>query len=322
MGMADADEPVGDLDPRALDSAPLDPLTDPINDFEDLNELGRQAIDAGRIEDALSFYQQASAIAHGLGDRRLQDLALCNLSAAAIALGCGDDEVPRLREILLRGDDPANCRLAAYNIARFHEDKKDFKKSLFYARIARDRSELLDRVDWIASSHNQIGNALLAQSLIEDACAHYETALSLSREPGIRRALMLDNLGYCRVLQNRLAESYPLFYESLAMLRRIGAERYQLCPRLDLCFAHLEAGRLQHAERHGRKALALAEAIGDHDAIKNALYLLGETANLEGDDERAREHFSRLQRSYFPDQPYLPSFLMAIDVRKLINLKA
>ena len=299
-----------------------DPTDDPISEFENLNELGRQAIDAGHIETALSLYQRASAIAASSGDRRLQDLALCNLAAAAIALGCGDDEVPRLREILLRGEDAANCRLAAYNIARFHEDRKDFKKSLFYARIARDRSELLDRVDWIASSHNQIGNALLAQSLIDEACGHYETALSLCREPGIRRALMLDNLGYCRVLQNRLAESYPLFYESLATLRRVGALRYQLCPRLDLSFAHLEGGRLQHAERHGRKALALAESIGDCDAIKNALYLLGEAANLRGDDERAREYFCRLQRGYFPDQPYLPSFLLAIDVRKLINLKA
>ncbi len=297
-------------------------VSDPVLVFEDLNERGRQAIDAGHIETALSLYQQASAIADTLGDRRLRDLALCNLSAAAIALGSGDDEVPRLREILLRGEDPGNCRLAAYNIARFHEDRKDFKKSLFYARLARDRSELLERVDWIASSHNQIGNALLAQSLIDDACSHYETALSLCREPSIRRAMMLDNLGYCRVLQGRLRESYPLFHESLVTLRRIGAERYELCPRLDLCFAHLESGRPRHAARHGRKALAIAESTGDADAIKNALYLLGEAANLQGDSAKARSYFSRLQESYFPDQPYLPSFLMAIDVRKLINLKA
>jgi len=306
VGMADAD----------------DLVKDPISDFDDLNELGRQAIDAGHIEAALSYYQRAADIAAALGDGRLKDLALCNVAAASISLGGGEDEVPRLREILLRGDDPANCRLAAYNIARFHEWRKDFKKSLFYARIARDRSEALGRIDWIASSFNQIGNALLAESLIEEACAQYESALSLYRESSIRRALMLDNLGYCRVLQNRLREGYVLFYESLAMLRRIGAERYQLYPRLDLCFAHLESGRPRSAERHGKKALALAEQVGDVDDIKNALYLLGEAANLRGDSALARSYFSRLQETYFPDQPYLPSFLLAIDVRKLINLKA
>jgi len=133
---------------------------------------------------------------------------------------------------------------------------------------------------------------------------------------------MLDNLGYCRVLHSRLREAYTLFYESLAILRRVGAERYQLCPRLDLCFAHLESGRYRRAERHGRKALAIAESVGDADDIKNALYLLGEAANLQGDSATARGYFARLQQSYFPDQPYLPSFLLAIDVRKLINLKA
>ncbi len=298
------------------------PIEDPILAFEELNEQGRQAIDTGELETALDLYRRAAAIAEDIGLRRLQDLALCNVAAAAISLGAGDDQVPRMREVLLRSEDPANCRLAAYNIARFHELRKDFKKSLFYARLARDRSDLLGRVDWIASSHNQIGNALLADSLIDEACSHYETALSLYREPSIRRALMLDNLGYCRVLQSRLREGYTLFYESLAMLRRIGAERYQICPRLDLCFAHLESGRPRQAERHGRKALALAEANGSADEIKNALYLLGEAANLQGDDDQARGYFSRLQESYFPDQPYLPSFLMAIDVRKLINLKA
>ena len=231
--------------------------------------------------------------------RPRQNLELFNFAYATLSLGSGDDEVPRLREILLRGEDPANCRLAAYNISRFHESRKDFKKSLFYARIARDRSELLGRLDWIASSHNQIGNALLADSLIDEASWHYETALSLYREPSIRRALMLDNLGYCRVLQNRLRESYSLVY-----------------------LAHLESGRPRQAERHGRKALALAESAGDINSTKNALYLLGEAASLQGDSSKARGYFSRLQETFFPDQTYLPSFLMAIDVRKLINLRA
>jgi len=290
--------------------------------FEDLKERGRQAVEAGRLDEALAIYRDALVLADAIGERRLQDLALCNVAAAAISLGAGEGEVARLREILLRSEDLANCWLAAYNIARFYELKKDFKKSLFYARIARDRSELLARTEWIASSHNQIGNALLAESLIADAGRHYETALSMYREPSIRRALMLDNLGYCRVLQGRLKESYPLFYQSLSMLRRLGAYRYQLSPRLDLCFAHLESGRHRQAERQGRVALAIAETAGDSDALKNALYLLGETANLSGESDVARGYFSRLQRSFFPDQPYLPSFLMAIDVRKLINLKA
>lgn len=56
--------------------------------------------------------------------------------------------------------------------------------------------------------------------------------------------------------------------------------------------------------------------------MKNVLYLLGEAANLQGDFDLARSYFLRLQRDYYPNADYLPDFLLAIDVRKLVNLKA
>ena len=55
-------------------------------------------------------------------------------------MGRGDSELPRLREILVRNVDPVNCRIAAYNIARHYELTKNYKKSLFYARITLGRA--------------------------------------------------------------------------------------------------------------------------------------------------------------------------------------
>ena len=95
-----------------------------------------------------------------------------------------------------------------------------------------------------------------------------------------------------------------------------------MLPRLALCFAHLETEHFEHARRQGAAAFALAERTGDSKAIKNALYLLGETANLSGDTARANAYFTRLQRDYFPESPYLPVFLLAGDIRKLVNLHA
>ena len=69
-------------------------------------------------------------------------------------------------------------------------------------------------------------------------------------------------------------------------------------------------------------ALELAERTQQRDSVKNALYLLGETAHLNGDDEGARRYFTRLQSDFFPDEVYLPGFLMTVDIRKLINLHA
>ena len=291
--------------------------------FEELKQRGLQAIEAGRLEDAEEVYERALELARRHGDPKLVDLAFCNRAAVTVVLGYGEREVPHLREILVRNGDPVNCRLAAYNIARHYELTKNYKKALFYARIARERAEQQGRREWIASSHTLMGNIFLAESLLDEACAAFETALAMMPvESSVWRARILDNLGYCRVLKGAFREGYRLLYESLAVLRRHGAERYQISTRLDLCFAHLETGRYGHARRQGELALRSAEALGETDSVKNALYLLGEAASLAGDTDVARGYFTRLQRDFFPDASYLTGFLLAVDVRKLINLHA
>jgi tetratricopeptide (TPR) repeat protein len=291
--------------------------------FEELRSRGAHAVESGRLEEAADLFERALDWAQEHGEVRQIDLALCNRAAVDIELGRGEGELGRLREILMRNSDPVNCRVAAYNIARHYELAKSFKKALFYARIARERSEAIGRPDWLASSHNLIGNILLAESVLEEACGEFERALELMPiEPTVWRARILDNLGYCRVLQGRHAEGYGFLYQSLRLLRRFNAERYEISTRLDLCFAHLETKRHDYAWKQGSTALALAERMGENDAVKNALYLLGEVENLRGNVDRARVHFSRLQREFFPDASYLPGFLLAVDVRKLINLHA
>lgn len=291
--------------------------------FEALKHEAQQAVDGGRLDEAEVLIERALDWAQDHGTVQEIDHAICNRAAVSIQLGKGEPELSRLREILLRGSDPNNCRLAAYHISVYYQYAKNFKKSLFYARIARDRAEILDTREWLATSLNQVGNALLGASFIEEASREYERALELfPYQLHYGRALILDNLGYCRILQKRFREGYTCLYKSLSIYRRLGVERYRVLPHLDLCFAHLETGRLAYAEFHGRTALRLAEKTGYADGIKNSLYLLGEVASLKGEGDLAHSHFTRLQTDFFPGQTYLPSFLLAVDVRKLVNLHA
>ncbi len=291
--------------------------------FEEIRARGQEAIDAGRLEEAVEILQTAVDLASERGDGRLIDLTRCNRAAALVELGRGEGEISHLREVLVRNSDPVSCRIAAYTIARHYETSKNYKKALFYGRITLDRSRLMDRRDWLASSHNLIGNTLLAESFVEEACTHYEEALQLISEASSpARARILDNLGYCRILQRRYREGYRLLYASLNLFRRSGWRNYEAVPRLDLCFAHLETGRYHLARRQALAALALAESYGDGDSIKNALYLLGEVANLSGDTETARGYFTRLHQEFFPGADYLPGFLMAVNVRTMVNLHA
>jgi len=291
--------------------------------FEDLLAQANRAIVAGQLAEAETVLEAALAHARESGDRREIDRAFCSHASLAIELGHGEGHIKELREILLRNSDHESCFLAAYGIARAYDFSKSYKKALFYARIARDRAEVLERREWMASAYNQIGNLLVVESFFEEACREYEQALELvPADSEIRRALYEDNLGYCYIVQGRLEEGFRLLFQSYRTLRRAGAKRYSVHPRMALCFAYLEVGRPARALRCGREALEIAEEVGYWDATKNLLYLLGEAANLNGDLLLARSYFTRLQREFYPEAGYLPDFLLAIDVRKLINLKA
>jgi tetratricopeptide (TPR) repeat protein len=292
-------------------------------EFDDLNRRGHDLVEAGRLEEAGAVFADMLAWARRYESSSLVDLATCNRAAVEVELGRGEAEILRLRNILVGSADPVCCRLAAYYLAHHYELTGNHKKALFYARIAGERAEQLGRRDWVASSHNVIGNSLLAQSFVAEAAREYEKALELMpAEISVWRARLLDNLGYCQVLLGRFQEGYPLLYESLAVLRQLGARRWMISTHLDLCFAHLETGRYRHARRHGTAALRLAELMRDRNSIKNALYLLGDAANLSGDVIGACGYFNRLQSEFFPEVNYLSGFLLAVNVRQLVNLHA
>jgi tetratricopeptide (TPR) repeat protein len=290
--------------------------------YEGLKRQADRAVNAGRLEEGLEHLARAWEWAKANGERGLVDRAYCNLAAVEIELDQAEGVVAALREILVRNQNRDTCRLAAYSIARTYELRKEYKKALFYARIARDHSHALGRGEWVASSHNQMANCLVADSFFKEAIAEYRSALALLGDaPPARTASVEGNLGYCYVVLGRHGEGLPLLFRSLRTLRRTGSPRDVMVAHLDLCFAYLEIGRYRYAHRHGVRALATAEDLGDREALKNSLYLLGETANLLGDEDGAQGYFGELQR-HFPGTPFLVDFLLAIDVRKMINLRA
>lgn len=287
-------------------------------------DAGHEALQQGHLRDAENAYHQALDAAKCLADRDLEDLAYCNWASVKIGLGEMADVLAPLREILLRSVDASNCRLAAYHISRIYELRGESRKGLFYARIARDRTAQLDCADpaWVAGDHNQIGNFLVADSRFEEALGEYRRALDAQPEAkGYRVAALRQNMGYCHLMLGRPRDAFDLLYGSMRAFRRLGALPLMTLNHLDLAYAYLEIGRPRPAMRHSRKALALANEHKDETNLKNALYLLGEACHLNGDDAEARRHFEQLSDRY-EDLPFIADFLLTVDVRQMINLRA
>ncbi len=284
---------------------------------------GRRAVEAGRLHDALALNEKALAAARREGDQDQIELAICNRSSVAIAVGRHSEVLADLRPVLLANRRPEACFLAADSLSWAHELSKDFKKGLFYARSAFNYARRAENQEWLASSHNQIGNCLVGDSRFEEAASEYHHALAiLADEPSVVRAGVIVNLGYCNMMQGDLANGFRLAFKGLRWYRRLGAKTYEAWPHQDLCYAYLEAERPLRARQHGLRALELATETGDRSALRNALFLLGETEKAAGDPAAARSFFERLQQEFYPESPQLLSVLSAVSMRQVVNLRA
>jgi tetratricopeptide (TPR) repeat protein len=291
--------------------------------FRGLRDRGVEALRVGDLHSALAFFEQAADVARQSGEVDLVDLAVCNRAAIQIELGSSTEVMAEMRAVLLRSRDAQTCMVAATNAARVHDLARDYKKGLFYARLAGDHAATTGDLSQVASIHNLVANLLLADSRVDEAVLEYETALDLMpADDPVWRARARGNLGYCRILQERLPDAFDLLRESLDTLRAHQARLYLISPLTDLAFAHLEAGHPESALEAAEEALAIARELEDETGIKNALYLLGEAAGLVGDAALARASFFELQQSYFPDKPFVCDFLLSVDVRKIVNLRA
>ena len=291
--------------------------------FCGLRDRGVEALRSGDLHSALAFFERAVDVARQSGDVDLADLAVCNRGAILIELGEGEGVLSQMRAVLLRSAEAQTCMVAATNAARIHDLAKLWKKGLFYARLALTHARAAGDASQLASIYNLTANLLLADDQVEDAVREYETAIELMPgEDPVWRARALGNLGYCRVLQGRLAEAFTLLRDSIETLRRSQARLYLVSPLTDLAFAHLESGHPQPAHEAAEEALALAREFDDETGIKNALYLLGQATQILGDSGAARATFHELQQRFYPDKPFVCDFLLSVDVRKVINLRA
>lgn len=284
---------------------------------------GKRAIQRGDFTRAEECFRESLSTARALGDAKLQDLAVCNLCAALIEQNRTDEpEILQLRPIYMRSADPKTVRLSAYHLARALELQRDFARAQFYARIALDRSTQLRRADYLASSHNQMGNILTCQSYFAEAAAHYGKALAAL--PGtypLLGALITDNLGYCRIALGDAAEGVALCGSALDVLETHDATPgFLIYPHMDLCLGHLELGQLDRAVEHGRMALEIARFQNHAERVKNVLLLLGEAHAKLGDVDAAQAYYGELA-TYFPEVRIAADFLMAFELRKVVNFR-
>ena len=289
--------------------------------FQALREKARLEVEKENFVAALELCQQAVDWARDHGDRESLDLALCGRGEILINQGEGEQAIGELKKILLSSSNQTNRFLASYSISEYHLLRNEIDRGLFYARLALGHAKKAQGNGFEAGAEGQIAGLELLGSYFEEACDSFRRALDLlPEEPRIDRAIYRANLGYCQVVQGDLDPGLANLFDGLQMMRELGADTWTRFPHIGISYAYLEKGDWEKAREHAAAALELSEASGTAAQIKNSIYLLGEAAKLGGNEIAAFDLFQRLQEEFYPDEPHITDFLMATDIRKLINL--
>jgi tetratricopeptide (TPR) repeat protein len=193
-----------------------------------------------------------------------------------------------------------------------------------YAKRAFERARNIGATDCLAMVHNLLGNLYLSQSYLDQALEEYEHAIKLREAEGgdtrYSRAIVLENLGYCLLLKQRLDEGTARLQEALDLARQVEDRRCEAECLQDLCYGLLLQGNHDAAVRCGESALELSAQAEYRDIEENCHYLLGELGSRMGDVAARDAHFQQLQ-SLHPELPFLKDFLCAVDVTQIITLK-
>ncbi len=298
-----------------------------IERYDALRLDAEQAFGRGDLELAARLFGDAERLASELGEHDLADRAFCNRCAVLIQLDRGTEEVPRLKQLLLRSTDPKVQFLAAYYTGMaLHLDQQD-DKAVQYVERARDLARGHEDPAQLAGCSNLLGTIALRASRFEEAEACFDECLRAwcPDVPEHRQmaAQVRDNQGYLFMCSERLDEGVRLCEESRADLESDDAGPY-LCQVLqDLCYGYLLQERLEEAQECGERALQLAAAASDELVAKNCLFLLSEVAVRKGDTFGARRRLRELQ-SYYPETAVSDEIIevfLTTDLTTVVNLR-
>ena len=158
---------------------------------------------------------------------------------------------------------------------------------------------------------------------LDDAAEALERAIELAgREgPELEGARYVIDLGSVRYWQQRFDEAVALYARGRSIAARLRAERTEAIALANLCLCHSFAGDDAAAERAGRAAVALFEAIDDSGALGTSLGHLGILAYQYGRLDDAERYFGAAaervaQAGYFEQQTFVSFNLVCVSIAR------
>jgi tetratricopeptide (TPR) repeat protein len=295
--------------------------------YDELLKRGEHAVGANDLERAVVLFAEAESFARETGEVDLADRAFCNRCSILVELDRGADQIPKLKEILLRSSDTRNRFLAAYCTGVAYFIAEDLDRADSYAHRATVLARELDDDSLEGRSLNLVGTLAARGSRFDEAEEAFNRCLEAHRNDGgyqrVMAAQVEDNLGYVMMCTGRLDEGIRRCEAARKVLEEMGAEHFLHEVFQDLCYGYVLSDDLESAFRCGSQALERAIEHNDQQIAKNCLFLLSEIAVRRGDTFGARRYLHELT-AYYPEAGISEEIIevfLATDLTTVVNLR-
>ncbi len=295
--------------------------------YDDLLTRAEQALGRDEFEESAKLFAEAESEARATGDFDGADRAFCNRCSVLVELDQGADQIPKLKEILLRSSDTRNRFLAAYCTGVAYYVSEEFDRAQNYARRATSLARDLEDAGLEHKSLNLVGTLAARASVFDEAEDAFRRCLEAYRgAEGYQRVMAAqveDNLGYVMLCTDRLEEGISHCEHAREVMDQIGADHFVYETLQDLCYGYVLVDELDRAQEHGARALELAVEFSDEQIAKNCLFLLSEIAVRRGDTFGARRYLHELT-AYYPEAGVSEEIIdvfLATDLTSVVNLR-
>ncbi len=305
-------------------------LKSTLRGLEEGPEVGAVYAALARVYRSIAEYPIARDYSHGAlesyrqtGDWRGLAEAYFGLGMADIHEGQHEASLENFDQaIKLVGENPANFMLGRIyaNMAGGCWFLKRPQEGIRYLEKAIGYYERTDHKNNAALGYNNLGINLVLIGQWDRAQEALERALSLATEADDRGAelpMILDSLGELRTLRGDLDEAHGYLERAVALATEKGNKWYQGQTQRTLGRCYLAMKRGAEALETAKKALELAEVIGDRQAICESRLLLAEASLECGDSGECTANLQSLAQ-LITDSP--ADLLMAGEAQRLHGL--
>lgn len=243
---------------------------------------------AARHEEALAAFDALLA-EPGL-DEHIRGRAINSRAVLCRIMGRLEEALSGYQESLSiwqRRGDALNAGKVLLNLGIIHYQLQDYPAAQARLSEAAERFTQTGSAQWLAAVHNELGLVHRDLGEWDRALAHFEQAVAQRRAEQAEDSLglALNNVGEVLLFQGRFEAALQALREAGEKIR---TQAYRVDVDLNLGLAHQARGELEQAMGAYRQALERAQAIERREILPQAHYRLGDVQARAGQPEAAR----------------------------------